>query len=141
MKINEVAKVWGVSTDWVRKRCREYMIPSAKKDFVWEISDEAEKPPCTGNYAKRILENIIEQSNGLDVNLYTKNEEKKALIVLDYLSQWGYIENRNNNKVVQITTRGKELIRKNTSKDNHIKVKSKIDIGVLSSEVEVESYI
>ena len=115
-----IAKEWGCKPRWVRDRCKEGMIPLAeKKGLRWDISEEADKPPCTRYYAVTLLETLLESSKGIIVNFFPRKNSEKAIQVYRYLSDWAFVSVISSFdremlpellKTVTITNRGLNLI-------------------------------
>lgn len=111
MNTKEFAKKNGKKTEWVRERCKEGLIPSAKKrNGRWDISEDAELPPCTGREAALILENLIERNKGIDVCLIPARMAKKGEETLRYLINWGFIERPTEDGSMRLADRGIDLL-------------------------------
>lgn len=112
MNTKEFAKKNGKKTEWVRERCKEGLMLSAKKkaNGRWEIPEDAELPPCTGREAALILENIIERSSGSEVCIIPARMAKRGEAALDYLMNWGFIAVSPENGGASVTRRGSELL-------------------------------
>jgi|GEM_PF-4953470 len=111
MNTREFAKKNGKKTEWVRERCKEGLMPSAKKrNGRWDIPEDAEFPPCTGREAALILENIIERNSGSEVCIIPARMAKKGEAALDYLMNWGFIAAFSESGAVSVTKRGSELL-------------------------------
>ncbi len=119
MKVKEASKRWKKKVDWIRRRCREGIIYATKEHFRWVILDEAEVPPCTGNEACLILENINEREKGKEVILFPRGFKNNSEAIMDYLKQWGFIAMVSDDSDViaySVTERGWGIIHNNKRK-------------------------
>lgn len=125
------------------------MIPLAEKNGkAWEISQEAEEPPCTGNEAVVIIENIIELNSGKEVVLFSNTMKDRGPIILAYLINWGFVSKENDGKnqnSISVLNKGAQLvanIRNKPVEEDKIttKVSASVKVGPvdLSAEHEVE---
>lgn len=106
MTTTEIGKIWNENSDWVRYRCKCQLIPLAKKKIIWDIPENAEKPPLSVAEALHILKCIDEQQRGTDVKININKDESYLHNALRYLSNWGYIskiDNYDNLKNVTVT--------------------------------------
>lgn len=111
MNTREFARKHGKTTDWIRERCKERLIPLSGKraNGRWDIPEEAELPPCTGRFAAYLIENIAERENGRDVPLYNDSTEARAKVSIEYLLRWNFIAESGDGGYV-LLDRGRQLM-------------------------------
>lgn len=140
MTTKETADKWGCSNGWVRTRCVEGIIPLVeKKGLRWDISEDADKPPCTRHYAVNLLQLIEESQNGVDVNFFPGRNPDKVMEVYQYLSEWGFISNvdfadelevAEKLKQSVITARGKKLMKAENPKELELsRAEQRVSVG------------
>ena len=149
---SKMASRWGKSARWVQARCREGLIPFAEKPGrTWEISEEAELPPCTGIEAVVILENIIELSSGKNVDPFSSSMQERGPVIITYLCNWGFISKDGKSddyKSFSVLNRGAQLIAEirkkpveEITKRTKIAVDAKIGPVGVSAEHSIEKKV
>lgn len=91
MTTKTAAKKWNCTALWVRERCKEGMIPLAEKNVIWNIPDNADKPPCTRHRAVVLMKLLQEKNAGNDVELFPGNDMDTNIAIYKYLSNNGFI--------------------------------------------------
>lgn len=151
MNLLTASNEWGYSIDSIRDLCLYQFIPCAVKKPIWNIPNDAEKPPVTANAFIVLMESIAEFKAGGNPNVYRKGLPKdKVNDALYYLSDYGFISGYNKNleypeSVKQASLLGKaypiiEKYRKKTNLPN-VEIRKGVELGGEKGKIYAEKKI
>ena len=147
MNAEQAAKNWGCKSSWVRDRCKEGIIPLAeKKGLCWDIPEDAEKPACTRFVAVQIMNRLINNENGRNVELYPGKDKIRGKQILLYLSKCGFITRIKEDKFekaiknIKVTSEGLKLINWKNNKIcfDEVGFKGYVNTPIVGSEIQIK---
>ncbi len=142
MNTIQASKKWNITKETVQNYCKDGLIPNVYKEKnKWIIPDNAKKPPFGKKQLLIFLDNLLQIKHGASSTINNSFSKKEILKAYQYLSQAGFITSfdinipfESNIKNLDITPRGKEIIKKSLEK-NLLKGKISINLGFLSAEI------
>lgn len=126
MNLLTASYIWGYSINRIRELCQYGFIPAADCNPIWDIPDDAEKPPVTANAFVVLMESIAEFKAGGNPNVCRKGLPKdKVNDALYYLSDYGFVSGYDKNleypesvKRVSLLDKAYPIIEKYRRKNN-----------------------